>query len=187
MNRLEDIRTVTDKALYGLTADESLKFRILQKAAACEQKGARRIAHPVPVLCAVVAFLVIIAVSINGIQPVEPVVPGEMTVFAAGGTDDRTVSSIGKIESGHVISVEVTGIGTVTDPSGCDALIGLLKNDAESTAEEPDKWSEKIVIRMDDGSVYEYKAAEPCLDDGRNLECPAFFSMMHELLDEDIT
>ena len=183
MNRPEDIRTVTDKALYGLTADESLKFRILQKAAACEKKSSRRIAHPVPVLCAVAAFLVIIAVSINGIQPVEPVVPGEMTVFAAGGTDDRAASSIGKIESGHVISVEVTGIGTVTDPSGCDSLIGLLKNDAESTVEGPDTWPEKVVIRMDDGTVYEYQAAEPYMDDGRSFECSAFFSMMHELLD----
>lgn len=183
MNRPEDIRVVTDKALYGLTADESLKFRILQKAAACNEKEQRRFAHPVPVLCAVVAFLVIVAVSINGIQPVQPVVPGEMTVFAAGGTDERTVSSIAKIESGHVVSVEVTGLGTIADSTQCDSLVGLLKNNADSTAEEPEQWTDKIVIRTDDGSVYEYNAAEPYLADGANLQCPAFFSMMHELLD----
>lgn len=183
MNRPEDIRVVTEKALYGLTADDSLKFRILQKAAAYNEKEQRRFAHPVPVLCAVVAFLVIIAVSINGIQPVQPVVPGEMTVFAAGGTDDRTVSSIAKIESGHVVSVEVTGLGTVEDRTQCDSLVELLKNDADNSEEEPDQWPDKIVIRMDDGSVYKYNAAEPYLADGANLECPAFFAMMHELLD----
>ena len=42
MNKPEDIRVVTDKALYGLTADESLKFRILQKAAACNEKEVLR-------------------------------------------------------------------------------------------------------------------------------------------------
>ena len=34
MMKLENLREETESALYGLTADDSLKYRILQKAAA---------------------------------------------------------------------------------------------------------------------------------------------------------
>ena len=32
MSRIEELRQVTDQTLHGLSADDSLKFRILQQA-----------------------------------------------------------------------------------------------------------------------------------------------------------
>ena len=50
MSRIEELRQVTDQTLHGLTADDSLKFRILQKAAGGEETK-KPYFKPVPVFC----------------------------------------------------------------------------------------------------------------------------------------
>ena len=50
MIKLENLREETESALYGLTADDSLKYRILQKAAQTPAEVTKKGFHPFPVL-----------------------------------------------------------------------------------------------------------------------------------------
>ena len=54
MIKPEELRTATEKALSGLTADESLKQKILLKASESEQKEHEPVYRPVLKLCAIV-------------------------------------------------------------------------------------------------------------------------------------
>ena len=70
MSRPEELRQITENTLHSLIADESLKFKILQKAASSEQNDMSRQKRIIPAFCTVLAFLLIAAFSLNSIRAV---------------------------------------------------------------------------------------------------------------------
>ena len=87
MSRPEELRQITENTLHSLIADESLKFKILQKAASSEQNDMSRQKRIIPAFCTVLAFLLIAAFSLNSIRAVPGSEPGELNSFVAGGSD----------------------------------------------------------------------------------------------------
>ena len=154
MNRIEDLRRVTDNTLHGLIADDSLKFRILQKAAQSGQDSRKRAFRPVPVLCSLIALLVVAVVALSTLKPVAPSNPGEMNVFAAGSKE--TDAPYTSIDPDTVISVELSGIGTVTDPEQCAELIALLQQDEAVSASGAQEEGSELTVTSGDGTVYRY-------------------------------
>ena len=129
MSRIEELREVTDQTLHGLTADDSLKFRILQKAAGGEETK-KPYFKPVPVFCAACAVLLVMVMALNSLKPVSNT-PGEINVFAAGSTEKPAdMEQAGLLpagfEAGSVVSVELDGVGSVTDLEKCASLAGML-------------------------------------------------------------
>ena len=106
----EDLRSATDKALYGLTADESLKQRILLKASQTNRTTRDSKVHPVMKLCAVVGVLLLMVVALNSVRPLSPSTPGEMNVFAAGGKDTTAEQPFSQIDVNYVSCISVGGI-----------------------------------------------------------------------------
>ena len=84
------LREASEKVLYGLRADDTLKQKILIKAAAGGDAGSRRAFRPLPVFCGVVAALLVAVIALNGLEPAVPAGSVEINVFAAG--DNETVS-----------------------------------------------------------------------------------------------
>ena len=177
MIKLEDLRHETDSALYGLTADDSLKYRILQKAAQTSVNKKQRM-HPFPILCSVLALLLLMLVGLNQIRPLSPVTPGEMTVFAAGGTDEISIPAFSSIEASDVSSLELASVGTVNDPDLCYSLIKTLQSNSKPAAIDNIPDQDKLLIHMKNGCIYEYAAYAPYLSDGVCWECQSFFSMI---------
>ena len=183
MKKIEDLRQVTDHALYGLTADESLKFRILQKAAQPSGVHQKRVFHTVPVLCSLIALLLIAVVALNSIKPVVPSTPGEINVFAAGSKDtvepeiyQEAVCDISDIPAASVSSIEISGLGRITDPDQCTLLVSILQEKAESADTDPAAGSVSLVIRTSEGAEYRFYANDPYLTGNKTWSCPDFFS-----------
>ena len=70
MTDLNHLRNESEKALYGLKADETLKYRILQNAAAEPERKTRKSFQLIPVMCVVAAALLFSVLLLNGIPPV---------------------------------------------------------------------------------------------------------------------
>ena len=66
------LREASEKVLYGLRADDTLKQKILMKAAAGGDTGSRRAFRPLPVFCGVVAALLVAVIALNGLEPAVP-------------------------------------------------------------------------------------------------------------------
>ena len=178
----EELRTATDKALCGLTADESLRSRILQKAAGAGQEERRSAFRPVPALCGVIVVLLIAVFALNGLNSVSPVDPGEMNVFAAG-SDDTAVSVIPDfVDPEDVVSVEITGIGTLTGAERCAALVSLLREKAAPAESSVPSAKSRLNITLADGSVIRYTVDEPVLSAAAAWSCPEFFDLFRQEL-----
>ena len=190
MIHLRDLPQITDKTLHGLTADDTIKHRIIQKVTESGRPEPQKRFRPVPVLCGLIAAALIAAIALNGINPVQPVSPGEMNVFAAGSKDsDSTVAIpesgfLPELEPDAVVSIEITGLGKCTDPSACASLISTLKDEAvlyESNAALSGAAQLQITLR--DGSPMIFYADEPCLFGDQCYLCPTFFECFREALD----
>ncbi len=191
MKNPEMLREATDKVLFGLTADDSLKQRILQNAASGRNSSSRRFFSPVPAFCAVIAMLLITVGVLNNLRPVDPAASVEMNVFSAGSVDispspDSEVSVLpAGFVSENVTSVEMSGYKPVTDPQECAALIAALE-ESELSAESVDAESAgSVVIHSSDGSSYRFDVCEPyLLSDGQCRRCETFFTLYHEISKE---
>ena len=58
MNNLEELHAVSDKVLSGLTADDSLKQRILQTAVLSGEKAQKRGFSPIPAFCSIIVLII---------------------------------------------------------------------------------------------------------------------------------
>ena len=187
MKNPEMLREATDKVLFGLTADDSLKQRIFQKAASDRESSSRRLFGPVPAFCAVVAMLLITVGVLNNLAPVNPAASVEMNVFSAGSVDispapDYPVSVFPAGFSSEIVSsVEINEKKPVTDPEECAALIAALE-ESEITDQPFGADSEgQVIVHCSDGSSYQFIASEPYLSyDGQSWICESFFALYQE-------
>ena len=187
----EKLHEATDRALYGLTADESLKQRIFQKAAACEASGQKITGRNIlPAFCAVMAALVLILTSVNGLRPVDPASTVEINVFSAGSSDksDSAETSYPDIfddlDSNNVISIELSDVGKITDAESCAALISLLKNSAVSADCSFTGSEHSLIIESTDGTKLSFDVTEPFIGAEKCWSCESFFESLHKMIEE---
>jgi hypothetical protein len=191
VNNLKDLRAVTDKVLYSLTADDSLKHRILQQASQSEQKSEKKPFYLIPVLCSVLTLLLITAVVLNGLQPVSPAAPGEINVFTAGSDSTSSVQKNNfcpvdsSVSADSVIFIELTGVGSTSAPQQCAQLFIALRDEAVPAEAELLFPRSELSISLLDGSVIRFSAEEPYIADGEECwTCPAFFELAAQFLTE---
>lgn len=182
MIKLENLREETESALYGLTADDSLKYRILQKAAQTPIEEKKRIFRPFPVLCSVLAVLLLLTVALNQVRPLSTVEAGDITVFAAGRKEEGSTSVFSNISASEIVSMELTSVGKIEAQEKCSALLDLLRQDSFPAADE--KWDneEYLIISTTDGQSIRYPVNEPYFLDNTCWECEAFFDQFRETI-----
>lgn len=181
MNRIEDLRSVSENTLHGLVADDSLKFRILQKAAGETKPRSGFSFRTVPALCCVLAALIVAILALNTLQPVPTAGPGEIKVFAAGSAGQENVSAFrDKIDPASVVSVELEGSVPITNPEKCASLAGILADKAEKAFTEIEG-ENHLILTVSDGTAYTFTVCNPYLiddADGSCWSCPEFFSSL---------
>ena len=192
MSDINKLREVSDQVLHELTADESLKQRILEKAADSSKASPVRTFRPLTVFCYIMVLLLAAAVALNRLQPVDPAADVEINVFAAGNKEtvppeeltEETDRILAGIDPEEVVTVKFSESDTITDPELCASLIRILIDDA-TPAEEPETdYGEKLIIRTERGSEIVFETAAPYLVGDRCWICQSFFSLLQEITDE---
>lgn len=188
MNNPENLREVSEKVLYGLTADDSLKMRILQKAAdtPSRSRGSFRF---IPSLCSAMAVLMLILVLLNGIQPVNPSSSVEINVFSAGSTegnmpDEDFSGTLSDLDPVSVVSVALSDTGAIDEKKICETLISMLQQEAVLSDYKVNNTDNQLIITLNDGSSIRYNVEEPYLEGDKCWICPGFFTMLHQQLDQ---
>ena len=192
MKNLDQLHEVTDKALWGLTADESLKYRILQKAAMTgPEKSSRPGRRFIPVLCSSVALLLVCLFAVNGLKPV---VPADMKVFPAGQlnlasqegnqVNPSAAFSFPVLKPDSVTSVEWKNEGIVADSGICNKLIHRLQDQSEKKEDVPFEENGILIITAGDGTSFEYPVDEPYILEGGTIwDCSSFFELFRQSAD----
>lgn len=187
MNKLDDLRTITDRVLYGLTADETLKNKILRNAAQTPEKHKKISFQPVPLFGMVLVALIITVLAVNRLQPVRPSTPGEITVFAAGSEEkdesgnNDLVSVLPETSSDAISKIEIPGLGMTDDPNLCARLVDVLREKAETADSSVDADTDLNII-TDDGTVIRFSVKEPFVIGDKCWSCPEFFELFRQSL-----
>ena len=181
MNRIEDLRSVSENTLHGLIADDSLKFRILRKAAGEKETRRGFSFRTVPALCGVLAALLVMVLALNTLQPVPAAGPGEINVFAAGsaGQENETVF-MKDFSPDSVVSVELEGSFRTDDPEKCAFLAGILAGKAEKIEAVEIEGDIHLILTASEGTQMTFTVCDPYLigEDGRCWSCPEFFGSL---------
>lgn len=181
MIKPEELRTATEKALSGLTADESLKQKILLKASESEQKEHEPVYRPVLKLCAIVGVLLLMVAGLNSIRPLSPSAPGEMTVFAAGGKDSSGTSIFAQIDTADITGIKIGNNEMITDSLYGD-LIRILQSEAKESETEVPAETGLLTLYMKDGTEKVFEISDPYLyKDGKCWICSGFFSRLQDI------
>ena len=190
MKDLKNLREVSNRVLYGMTADDSLKHRILQRAASGNNLVQNRAFHPLPVFCTVIVFLLTTVVALNSLQPVGTSGTVEINVFAAGTKEtvlsEETASEknglvLNGINPGNIISVSLSGVGEIIDPQQCAELIQVLTDHTVPSETVSHDNYDVLILRADNGTVVKYDTAEPYLIGDTCWSCEPFFTMIHKI------
>ena len=184
MSNLERLRQATENTLHDLTADDSLKFRILQKASMDHEpvSHSTRTLRPIPLLCTVAAVLLIGIIALNSYHPVPASVPGELNSFTAG--SDKSDSGPvfpAEFDPENVSSVEFSQFGVYSKQEQCNTIIDILQNQA-MTAEPSELVSEdRMVVTMSDDTKLIYRIQPPYLigQDGQWWLCHELFDALN--------
>ena len=183
MNRIEDLRSVSVNTLHGLVADDCLKFRILQKAVSGETETRRGLSFRiVPALCGVLAALIVMVLALNTLKPVPAVGPGEINVFAAGGTGQEKEAIFNEgFSPESAVSVELEGTFRTDDPEKSAFLAGVLADKAQKIEGVEIEGDIHVILTAAGGTKMTFTVCNPYLvgdEDGRCWSCPEFFESM---------
>lgn len=184
----ENLHEATEKVLYNLTADESLKQRILQRAVESGTKKSRRFAV-IPAFCSVMVVLMLVLAGMNGLKPVDPSASYDINVFSAGSSDvaapvENAYEDIfDSIKPENVVSVELSDLGTVTDPEACASLISLLQHNSVSADHIFGTAVHTLHIKTSDGTDIAFSVDEPFIGNESSWSCAEFFDKLYQLID----
>lgn len=194
MNKLDHLPEYTDQVLHGLRADSSLKQRILQEAASSGEASSRPFSfsfRPGPVLCSIAAVMLIV-LTVIGSRVAIPTAsePGKIVSFAAGKQGSSAVPEsvslirLGDLDPGEVLSMEIPGLGKVTDPENCAELMRILQNESVAAdSAEPIAYSDSLIITTGESTI-EIKIQAPFLSVEKSLENHHFFTHFSEITAE---
>ena len=191
MNNPENLRDITEKVLYGLTADDSLKHRILQQVSQQTVKSEKKPFYLIPAFCTVLAALLITVFALNGLPAVNPAVPGEINVFTAGNenlsaSEDASSGPVDpSVSADDILSIQITDFGTVLDSQQCAQLFRLLRDESKKAEISYSGARSEIILSVKDGTVLRFYAKEPYIFSGGSCWfCPAFFESARQAVTE---
>jgi len=185
MSRPEDLRQAAENMLYGLKADDTLKYRIIQKASVQPKSQMHLPLRAAPVLFTVLTVFLIAVIGLNSIQSVSSAVPGEIKAFAAGKTESGMDSLFpAEFRPDSVISIRFDQSFPIQDAGQCTALASVLCQQAVRTSESDGVLPLKLIISTSDGKEYCFGMQAPYLegDDGIRWSCPAFFDEIENII-----
>ncbi len=179
MNRLENLPEITEKALGGLTADEALKFRILEKAAASPAEEKRSFLRPALGVVVAAALMVCVLLVLNGREAVPA--PEETPILRSFPAGAVSASGIlpADAEAFGVSFLETAAGDKVTDNETVDALLKALRSAEKAEAPAGASAEGELTLQCKNGAVYKWTLHEPYLSVGEETwSCPAFFSLL---------
>lgn len=188
MIKLEQLPEYTDSVLYDLTADQALKHKILTAAADFSApKEKSRIFLTVPVLCSLIAVLLIAVVFLNNFKPVNISDQGEITVFAAGANHTEAPDTsysfadiLNDTEEKKVLQFQLDDGTVISKTDSCTSLFHVLKSKSIPVDDQKLSESSIITIIFDDASSVQLEAFPPLLTDGKNVwSCQEFFDTLY--------
>lgn len=83
--------------------------------------------------------------------------------------------------SGKVVSLELSGVGTVTNPSDCDALLSLLMSNASYTSSGSLSSNQALLLELNNGLVLQMTVKGDRLAGCGVWSCPEFFEEFESL------
>jgi len=185
--KLENLPEYSDNILNGLTADQSLKHRILTKAAEQPEKKNNLLLHTVPVLCSLIAVLLVAVVMLNELKPVPVSDQDDMTVFAAGSNQTASPETglgfadvMNESGSKTITRIEFDNGNIISKPETCSLLFSILKSKAIPVDHQELPESAVITMSLSDGSSVQLEVYPPLLTDGNNTwTCQEFFNVLN--------
>ena len=82
--------------------------------------------------------------------------------------------------SGHVIGLELTGVGTITDPAVCDKLIETLFDCASYESSGSISSRQSLIIELDNGLVVQLAVKSDSIAACGVWSCPEFFEAFED-------
>ena len=165
MNSLEKLPEITERALDGLRADESLKIRILNASLQKEMpSGYGRSLRFVPVLLSSVALMIICVFLLNAKKPLLPNEDQHLIhSFSAGSSTSSAVSydDFAETETDSFEAVELRSLGTVSDRVRLVQLITLLKEHSEPVSDENIAMNDQLGFFGSSGLLFSLPAESP--------------------------
>ena len=191
MKQLDHFPEYTKQVLSGLTADESLKNRILMKAAGdtgAERAFSRLFLRSVPYLAAAACLVLCFGILFLGMQ--KPLSsqnePGDIHVFTAGQQDPVVAGNetdsiqFGAIDPGDVVALSWSDIGEISDPEKCRKLAETLLASSVSADAAEEEFNATLTVKTADGKTMRYAVSEPYLWNNGCWDCRVFFDMFRE-------
>jgi len=183
LNKLENLPEVTEQALNGLRADDSLKNRILNAALREEKPSSFSLksVRLVPVLLSSVALMLLCVFLLNGKKPLLP--EGEKNLirsFSAGSGEVVSVSfgSFAGTDPASVESVELLSSGKVSDRALVAQLLDALKNHSEIVPNDEIVLNDRLNLFDRDGLLFSLPAEAPYVRWADGVRrCESFFEM----------
>ena len=184
MNRLEKLPEITEKALGGLTADESLKYRILKSAAESKPAGERSFLRPVFGLLCATAVMVFVLLALGGRPGLDPS-PTEAPVlrsFTAGGGPLQAEAFPATLTAGKAVSADIASLGTIEDEKNLGLITEALAEAEPAPLPDGASSDPGLVLRLADGSEFSFALSDPYLISGSSAwTCPRFFEIISQL------
>lgn len=179
MNSLEKLPELTEKALGGLTADETLKFRILNKAAETPAEDKRSFLRPAIGLVAAAVLMVCVLLVLNGRDAVPS--PEETPIlrsFPAGAVSSSGILPT-DVDAFGAESIESAATGKVTDSKTLESLLKALSSAVKAEVPAEASAEDELVLRCKNGAEFKWGLHEPYLssEDG-TWSCPGFFILL---------
>ena len=179
MIKLENLPEVTDRALDGLKADESLKSKILN-AAIHEQKPSyphKQFRYLAPVLLSSVAVMILCIFLLNGKEPVISEDQHLIHSFTAGNSETIPVSYT-EIDSLSVKSIVRCSDGKKIDNDQLVKMLDILKNHSVIVTEDQISMNDQLNIFDEDGQCFIVPVNAPYMgwSDGIR-KCDLFFEL----------
>ena len=79
------------------------------------------------------------------------------------------------MRASSVVALELTGVGTVTDPAQAQALFSLLINTAQMTRPGASETSQSLLIGLQNGLALQMSVRDESLMACGTWSCPEFF------------
>ena len=180
MKKLENLPQITDRALDGLKADETLKTKILNAALQeRETLSAEKPMHLLPVLLTSVAVMLLCVFLLNGKKPLPPEEDQHIIhSFSAGNSDVSSVSFdvFYETEPDSIKSIEFLTGGKITDRELINQMMELLKLTSEPVDNIEIKMNDQLDVFGPSGLMFSLQTESPYIkwSDGIR-KCELFF------------
>lgn len=86
----------------------------------------------------------------------------------------ETLSDVMQL-SGHVVSIELSGVGTVSDVNTCASLVSTLLSSATYEGSGSLSANQSLLLELDNGLVYQFAVKNDRLASCGTWSCPEFF------------